>query len=258
MRGFVAALEGLGRPAVVAHRGASRRAPENSLEALRLAAESGADGVEFDVQRCATGELVVFHDATLGRCTGHPGAVTETSLETLRSLTLDPVAKRLDLPVRGARIPTLNEWLAATPARLLVNLEIKADTMAATELANDCVDALEAAGLAERSIASSFHPAALWRIAGRAVARGALVEAAGGWRGRLAAGLVGRAAAVHPQASLVTPWRVKAWHGAGYRVAVWTVDAPDEIKRVLDAGVDMVISNRPEVARPLVEQYRRS
>ena len=257
MTGFPAALDTLRRPAVFAHRGASRAAPENSLEALRLAREMGADGVEFDVQRCASGELVVFHDGTLARLTGQVGIVTETPLSALRALTLDPIAKHWGLPTRGARIPTLEEWLAAVPDGLLLNLEVKAETVASSELAGECVDALQRHGLADRAVVSSFPPAALLRIAHRRIARGALVDPAPGWRGRLLAGLAGRPMAVHPDASLINPRRVKRWHLEGYRVATWTVDEPDELKRVLDAGVDVVISNRPDVARPIVEQYRR-
>src|SRR4051812_25995546 len=89
--GLRALVGRLGRPAVIAHRGASRAAPENSLAALRLAAGLGADGVEFDVQRCASGELVVFHDRTLARCTGAIGSVGETTLPALRRLTLDRI-----------------------------------------------------------------------------------------------------------------------------------------------------------------------
>ena len=250
-------LEALGRPAVIAHRGASRRAPENSLGALRLAAEEGADGVEFDVQACGSGELVVFHDRTLARCTGHPGTLTETPLAELRRLTLDRVAESHGLAALGERIPTLDEWLASVPVQLLVNLEVKADTFAQTVIANPCVDAVERAGLASRTIVSSFHPGALLRIAGRRIDRGALVEPPG-WRASLAAGLLASPSAVNPEVSLVTPGRVKWWHAAGYRVAAWTVDDPDEARRLFDAGVDVAISNRPDLIRPIAERYRRT
>jgi glycerophosphoryl diester phosphodiesterase len=212
--------------------------------------------VEFDVQRCASGELVVFHDRSLARCTGHVGAITETPLAVLRQLTLDRVARSRGVLPEGARIPTLDEWLSSMPAGFAVNLEVKAETAAETELAGDCVTALQQAGLADRSVVSSFHPMALLRIAGRAIDRGALVEGGRGWRTRLAAGLLSRPAAVHPDAALVTPARVRLWHGLGYRVAAWTADEPDEIRRLLDAGIDVLITNRPDVGRPLAEQYK--
>src|SRR5207253_2334842 len=75
-----------GRPLVWAHRGASCAAPENTLAAFRLAAELGADGVELDAQRCATGEVVVLHDESLGRTTGHAALLPETPWSTVRTL----------------------------------------------------------------------------------------------------------------------------------------------------------------------------
>jgi glycerophosphoryl diester phosphodiesterase len=251
-------LRGLGRPAVFAHRGASRRGPENSLDALRLAAREGADGVEFDVQRCASGELVVFHDRTLARCTGTLGTITETPLSVLRLLTLDRCAEHFGLPANGERIPTLEEWLATAPEGLFLNLEVKVETVAESVIAGACIDALERAGRGGHAVVSSFQPAALLRVTHRAPDRGALVESGRGWRSRLAAGILSRPAAVHPEAVLVDAARVRLWHGLGYKVATWTVDEPDELRRVLDAGVDAVITNRPDIARPIVELYRRA
>ena len=242
----------LGRPAVLAHRGASRAAPENSLAALRIAAELGADGVEFDVQACATGELVVFHDRTLSRCTGALGSVGETSWSDLQRLTLD----RVPHGARGERIPLLEEWLDRMPKGLFVNLEVKAEVFAEAAQARRCADALVRSGHAGASVLSSFHPAAIWN-AGRAVDRGALVEAGTAWRAVLALGWPARPAAVHPQSKLVTPARVRAWKRLGLRVATWTVDSPDEAARCLDAGVDIIISNRPDRIRSVVEKYRR-
>jgi len=241
---------------VIAHRGASRRAPENSLLALRLAAETGADGVEFDVQSCGSGELVVFHDRTLARCTGHPGTIDETPLVRLRALTLDRVAAHWGLPQTQERIPTLAEWLAAVPAGLSLNLEIKADTLAQTAIAARCVDEVAAAGLLDRTVFSSFHPAALLRVAHREIERAALVETGGCWPASLAAGLLSRPAAVNPEASLITPRRLRAWHALGLRVAAWTVDDAEEARRLLAMGVDVIITNRPEVIRPVADRFR--
>ena len=93
-----------GRPLVWAHRGASRAAPENTLAAFRLAAKLGADGVELDAQRCATGEVVVLHDESLGRTTGYAALLAETPLSRLR--TLDAGARFSDA-FRGERVPLL-------------------------------------------------------------------------------------------------------------------------------------------------------
>lgn len=248
---FVAAL---GRPLVMAHRGASAAEPENSLAALKKAAELGADGVEFDVQRCGSGELVVFHDRSLARCTGAVGGLDETPLSRLRTLTLDREAARLGSGTRGERIPTLDEWLAEVPRGLFVNLEAKCDRWATSELGHDCARALQRHGLAERAVVSSFHPAALAAAAGAQpqVERAMLVGPDPGWRFRLAAGALTRPVAMHVHHSLVTEARVRAWHRLGWVVAVWTVDERDEIARCVGCGVDVLITNRPDVARSVV------
>lgn len=254
---FDAWLRALGRPAVLAHRGASRAAPENSLAALRLSRELGADGVEFDVQRCGSGELVVFHDRTLARCTGRMGWVSETSLERLRTLSLDRLSRSLGGQVQGERIPTLEEWLEAAPKGLFLNLEVKLDRVADTRLAGDSVQALVKAGRADQAIVSSFHPVALRGAAMETgeVARGMLIDFSRRWRLMGALHLPARPSALHPHHRLVTPRRVARWHSVGLRVIPWTVDDPEQALRCLDAGVDAIITNRPDVIRPLAERY---
>src|SRR5229473_3211699 len=93
-----------GRPTVWAHRGASHDAPENTLAAFTLAARQGADGIELDAQLCGSGEVVVFHDATLGRTTGHPGLLEETPWAALRKLD---AGARKGPAFAGERIPLL-------------------------------------------------------------------------------------------------------------------------------------------------------
>lgn len=248
-----------GRPLVFAHRGASAAAPENSLAALQRAVDDGADGVEFDVQRCGSGELVVFHDRTLGRCLGVTGQLRDTPLSTLRALTLDPVDRRAGRPASGQRVPTLEEWLAHAPPGLLLNLEAKVEVAADASLGAACARALVAAGRAGTSVLSCFHPAGLASASAvKAVPRGTLVGTDGIWRARLALGLATRPMAVHPHHALVTPGRVARWHRLGLAVLVWTVDDPEVARRCLDAGVDALITNVPAVMRPLCEAYRRS
>ena len=85
-----------------------------------------------------------------------------------------------------------------------------------------------------------------------------LIEDSPAWSPLLALGALARPNAVHPQHSLVTPRHVDIWHRLGLTVAAWTVDETDDAKRCLDAGVDVLISNRPDRLRPVVERYRRS
>src|SRR6266542_5407411 len=110
-----------GRPLVLGHRGASAEAPENTLASFRLALAQGADGVELDVRRCATGEVVVVHDEDLSRVGGAPLRVADSPLGALRAVDLGAWAGER---FRGERIPLLAEVLEALPAAI-VNVELK-------------------------------------------------------------------------------------------------------------------------------------
>lgn len=256
-------LSGLKRPAVFAHRGASRDAPENSLGALRLAAEQGADGVEFDVQACGTGELVVFHDHTLARCTGALGEIAHTPFDELRKLRLDRLGRPDGLDTFGSsrpseRIPSLDEWLDAAPRSLFLNLEVKAATFATAAHAQACARALQRHHRQESAVVSAFHPAALVHVR-RAVPelpRALLLNSSTRWRLISCAGALGLPQALHPEHRLVTPERVRLWHAMGLKVLAWTVDEPEEAERCFEAGVDGLITNVPSIVRPIAERYR--
>src|SRR5512146_3337233 len=99
-----------GRPLVLGHRGASAEAPENTLAAFRLAMAQGADGVELDVWRCATGEVVVIHDEETRRVAGVSLRVPDSPLAALRALD---VGAWKGEAFRGERIPLLAEVLEA-------------------------------------------------------------------------------------------------------------------------------------------------
>ena len=235
----------VGAPLIIAHRGASARAPENSLPAFAQAVADGADGVELDVLRCATGEVVVFHDDDLARLGGRPEHVAAMSLAELRAVRL----------TSGASIPTLSEALEACGPTLLVNVELKASGVAARELRAlvGAVAALtDAPGLRERILISSFHPYAVWAWQRRvpAIPAGLLFEAEAPLHLRRAWALpLLRPFSAHPQDVLCDEASVRRWHARGYRVAVWTVDAPAQLRRLSAAGVDALITNDPGAAR---------
>ncbi len=125
---------------LIAHRGFAATAPENTVAAIQSAAEY-ADAVEFDVRRCGSGELVVFHDETVDRVTETVGTVADLSLAELQTMTVLG---------SGERIPTLTAMLAALPSAVEVNLELKERDIAA-----DVLDAI--AGVDNRVVTTSFH-----------------------------------------------------------------------------------------------------
>lgn len=235
------------RPLVYGHRGASAEAPENTLAAFRLAIEQGADGVELDAQRCATGEVVVVHDESLLRTTGHDGLVTRTPWSTLRALDAGGwKAERF----RGERVPLLAEVLEAVPR--LVNVELKCDTANDGGLTAEVVRIVGEAGAGERVLLSSFNPLCLLRarLLAPRIARALLFERDQRWvlRSGLSAPAVG-ALALHPEHVLATPERVARWRKRGYSIGCWTVDDPDDGDRLYRSGVDALITNRPSLLR---------
>lgn len=235
------------RPLVYGHRGASAEAPENTLAAFRLALEQGADGVELDAQRCASGEVVVVHDESLLRTTGHDALVTRTPWSELRAL--DAGAWKAER-FRGEGVPLLAEVLEAFPR--LINVELKCETADDEGLTAEVVRIVREAGAADRVLLSSFNPLCLWRARLRAprIARALLFERDQRWvlRSGLSAPVVG-ALALHAEHVLATPERVARWRKRGYSVACWTVDDPDAAARLYESGVGALITNRPSLLR---------
>jgi glycerophosphoryl diester phosphodiesterase len=236
-------------PVLLAHRGASALETENTLVAFRRAMREGADGVELDVQRCASGEVVVFHDDDLVRLAGRPERILDLPLAALREVRLRG----------GGEIPTLEEAIEACGPGALVNVEIKhegawpAGCRALVAAVEDVVARTRAEG---RILISAFSPAVvwLWRKLRPDVPCGLLFERPRRfhrpWPLRtdwLAPVL--RPAALHPADELCTPETVARWRRAGYAVNVWTVDAPARIEALAAMGVDGIITNQPAAAR---------
>ncbi len=109
---------------IMAHRGSSGSAPENTLAAFRLAAKAGVDMIELDVRLTADRHLVVFHDRRLGRTVSGSGPIWTKTLAELRSLDAGSSFSRR---FRGERIPTLHEVFQAVPCRVGINIEVKTD-----------------------------------------------------------------------------------------------------------------------------------
>ena len=229
---------------ILGHRGASADAPENTLVSFELALAQGADGVELDARLCASGEVVVFHDATLERLTGRPGRVART-----------PWAMLSTLAVHGAQgtapIPLLGEVLQALPPTAFINVELKADG-AGLVLAKRVGRLLLEGGHAGHVVVSSFQPLCLLALAAFAptLKRGYLLEPKQPYwlEAGLVAPLVGRDA-VHPEDSQLTLARLRHWHARGREVSAWTVDDPVRARTLSDWGVDTLITNRPGLLR---------
>ncbi len=235
-----------GLPRVIAHRGASAEAPENTLAAFRRAAERGARMVELDARLTRDGVLVVIHDSTLERTTDGRGRVLETDAETIARLD---AGAWFSPAFRGERVPTLEEALVALrDLGLAVNVELKADP------GQERRTGAEAARLIERVrerdgppvLVSSFAEEALLACRREApdLPRGLLRSRAGpDWREAMA-----RVAAttLHLDAQHLDRSTLAELHRAAVPVLAYTVNDPAEARRLFEAGVRAVFSDTPE------------
>lgn len=229
-----------GRTLGVAHRGASRYAPENTLAAFRRALEDGAPAVECDVRRTGDGHLVVIHDPTVDRTTDGRGAVGSLPLEALRRLD---AGRWFGPEWAGERVPLFDEVLELGRGRALIKVEIKNDPIPVEGIGHQVVDAVRLHRMEEEAFIMSFDHQVT-----RAVRSAAP---------RIASGILYAARLVDPVSAaraadadgLCIHWGyldrevVARARGAGLGIFVWTVDDAEVVRRCLDLGVDGVTSN---------------
>jgi glycerophosphoryl diester phosphodiesterase len=210
----------------IAHRGEPVGHRENTLPAFAAAVTEGADMVEIDLRRTRDGTIVVLHDQTLERLWGLPASVGDVTLSEVVGLGKGAV-----------RIPTLTDVLAAVPLPLMVDFTRR-------EVVAGGLQAVEAAGALRRCLFVTGNVAALRQL------RAASPEARVGltWLD----GPEPPLALLHelgaeywnPWFGVLTAEGAHAVHEAGLQVSTWTVDTPEEMTKVLEAGADAVVTNR--------------
>ncbi|MBI5067206.1 MAG: glycerophosphodiester phosphodiesterase [Deltaproteobacteria bacterium] len=257
------------RPWLIAHRGGAGIAPENTLVAFDRAVELGATCLELDVRRSSDDAVMVFHDEGTERITGERGSVEERTAGELARLdagfAFSPDGRRT-FPFRGqgVRIPTLAELLERHP-RSRLNIEAKS---ADPRLAHALVAAISAAGAEERVCIGSADddqaerlrallPHACHYLPARAGRRHVLAALAGtgawlcplGWD---CAELPHRTAGI----TVVTRRLVRHFHALDMPVFVWTVDDEQEMRELLAAGVDGIMTDRPDLLAKVLAEKR--
>lgn len=232
-------------PRVIAHRGASASAPENTLAALRLAAAEGATWVEVDVKLSRDGHCILMHDDLLGRTTNGRGEVAQYDLDELKRLDAGSwFAKRF----AGEPIATLEEALAlCCELGLGLNLEIKPCPGRQHETAIALVETLRRHWPSGRDwpLLSSFAPASLEeaRLLAPEIPRGLLI----GRPTRRALDMLDRleCATLHCDAKRASRELVRTLEASGRPLLCYTVNDPFRARRLLDAGVAAVFTDRP-------------
>jgi glycerophosphoryl diester phosphodiesterase len=243
---------------VIAHRGASGTAPENTMAAFRKAVELGAGFIETDLQLSRDARLVALHDDTLERTTNGHGPVSAKTLEELRHLDagrwFHAGEGQGSLSFAGERIPTIEEILAfGREHEIGLHLEVKATGPSGAEHA--VVGALRAAGEVARTVVLSFSPSVLKRLRQLEplIMTGFLFSDR--FPAAIATAVDVGARQLLPRTDRVTRELVSEAHAHDLKVVAWTANSPEEMESMIFLGVDGIITDYPE---HLVEVLRRT
>jgi glycerophosphoryl diester phosphodiesterase len=255
-------------PRLFAHRGASARAPENTLEAFRLAREQGAVYLELDVRSSADGELVVVHDSSVSRTTGRRGRVENMTLSELRRLdagfkfTMDH-GRTFPYRGKGLTIPTLSEVLETFPA-MRITVEIKPTRESVTESLARTLRQHRAEGRVivashEHELLCRFREAAptvLTSFSKNEVREFLSRLRSGALDGYRPPGVAFQVPEYKGLRRVVSKAVIDAVHRFDVEVHVWTVNEPVHIARLLSWGVDGIMTDDPGRALAKVPALR--
>jgi len=234
------------KPEIIAHRGYSARAPENTLSALEAALRAGADALEFDVQTAACGTPVLFHDATLGRTTNGVGPLRRRPLAQLRALD---AGAWFSPAFAGEGIPTQMEALTLLKGRAR---QVYQDVKGYREMEDlDRIAGLTRdVGMAESSVFVSSDWIVLNRLRQVApdIRRGYTVDTAAALPEAMDRALVdeGSLLSVEMGVALAEPERIREALEGGAEVMAWTVDDPEVARKALEMGISRLFTNQVE------------
>ena len=233
------------RPLIIAHRGASRHAPESTRAAIRAALAARAHMIELDVQMSRDRRLVIFHDDTVSRTTDGTGRLSEMPYRTLSRLD---AGRWFHRRFAGERILLASQALALITPHARVNLELKA-TIHPESLIRTIIRLIRSRHAASRVLLSSFEIPLVKRLRSSGLFRAVICSKDPRTALRQAIRL--GCQAWHPSVKIVTRAHITEAHRAGLRVHVWTVDDLRTARRLMDWGVDGLFTNDPVRLRSL-------
>jgi glycerophosphoryl diester phosphodiesterase len=231
---------------VIAHRGSSGAAPENTLTAFRRAMEVGSDMLELDVHLSKDGQVVVIHDDTIDRTTNRKGKVANYTLDELKQLD---VGTWFGSQFSGEKIPALREVLDLARGRILVNIELKEGDhgqYTILDLADRTIQEVERAGMLEQVLFSSFDPTALERThKNNSKAHLALLYNKR-WDAPQEIVLGRPFSFLNCRKTVLRQSNISRAHQEGFKVMVYTLTTEEEMKHFVQLGVDGIITNYPD------------
>ncbi|EGD52516.1 glycerophosphoryl diester phosphodiesterase [Thermoanaerobacter ethanolicus JW 200] len=240
------------KPLVIAHRGDSRNAPENTLASFKRALEMGADGIELDVQLTKDGQLVVIHDERVDRTTDGIGFVKDFTLKELKRLD---AGIKFDKKFAGERIPTLYEVFELIGHKnFIINIEIKSGVVLYPGIEEKLIKAIEDYDFEDRVVISSFNHYSLRDVKRMApefkiglLYQCGLVEP---WHMAIRM----KAYSLHPFYFNIIPELVEGCKKNNIKLFPWTVDRKEDMEMMIKAGVDAIITDDPQTLINLLEK----
>ena len=222
----------------IGHRGAKGYIAENTYESISKAIELGVDGIEIDVFKCASGELVLFHDKNLKELTGESGLTENLTIKELEQFLVQGKYK----------IPTLKDVLTRIEKPLFVNIELKGlnTAQATSKIIKDL--SKNTSWSLEHFIVSSFNWNELeqFRSIDKNTPVGVLVSKSMSINEAIEFGKKINAQAIHPNFKLLNEKTVKKIKNNGFKIYTWTVNDKDDINFMKKLKVDGIISDYPD------------
>ena len=245
----VANLQLENRTEIVAHRGASAAAPENTVAAVERAIESGAQWVEIDVQETADGEVVVIHDRDLKKIGGVPITVAGSTLKELQQVD---IGSWFGPEFSDQRIPTLRQVLQLCKDEIKVNIELKYYG-AQVQLEKRVAEIVDAAGMADQVVVMSLSLPGIRKMR----------QVRPQWSlGLLSSVAVGDIAALDVDflalnAKSTSRHLIRRIHANGKKVMVWTVNDTLGMSSMAARGVDSIITDEPALGVSVMQQWEQ-
>ena len=234
---------------VIAHRGASSYAPENTLAAFDLALQMGVRHIELDVHLTRDGHIVVIHDDTVDRTTSGSGPVTNQTWAELRALD---AGSWFGAAFVGQRLPTFAEVLERYKGRVHIHTEIKGHS---ASLSQQTVDVIRQHGMEAQVTMTSFQKVRLEEIRAYAPALPT------GWLvGEVNDTIIAQArelglTQICPRANTLTPELVHRLHAEGFVVRAWGVTTEEVMQQAVQVGVDGMTVNFPDTLMAYLQSH---
>lgn len=246
---------------VISHRGANKEAPQNTLPAFKRSLEIGVDGFETDIHLSKDGVPVVCHNYTIDETSDGEGKINDLTLEELRS---HDFGSYYNEKFKGTTLPTLEEFLALCENAdiQIMNIEIKPPLDGNMAIVEKTITAVKEHGLFGKLLISSFDPNVLVECkkidseckTGFLYAPNKVFFYKQMLFGYVKFAKKIKADYLHPHYFAVTKSYVRKLHKNGIGVNPWTVNKPDDIRRMLKMGVDGIITDLPALVNELVAE----